>query len=217
MPAVNKAGAVGQYASDAWSLAKRTAVGLNEIRKFINIETKFIDTVQGAATQDATGNVYCISQVAQGLTSATRVGDSVRIQSIEVRGHVLANSAATNTTVRLIIFRDLDGYGTAPATADILEGVGTTMAPFSPEKFNKRERFSILYDQMLMVQGGTTQGLAGTPFYFQTTHQGHILYLAETAATASNGKGSVYVMCLSNEATNTPTLRFSSRVLFTDD
>jgi hypothetical protein len=208
---------VGQYASDAWSLAKRTAYGLNEIRKLINIETKFVDTVSGLAAATQSGVVTCVSQLAQGLTSTDRVGDSIRLQHIEVRGTIIINAAATNTTVRVLVFRDLDGYGTAPTGADVLENVGGTVAPNSPYRFNRRERFSILYDEMFQVQSILAQGTSSAAFYYSSAHEGHVKYLAATASAAANGKGSVYVMAISEEPTNTPTYDFYSRILFTDD
>lgn len=211
-----KPDAVGQYASDAWSLAKRTAVGLNEIRKLINIETKFLDVVQVSTNIGTTASVFSISSIAQGLTSTTRVGDSLRIQHIEVKGRINVNPLASNSLARVLIFRDLDGYGTAPTGADVLELDAAVSAPLSPYKFRNLQRFSVLYDELFEVQG-TVQGTAGIPFAFDSSHQGHILYLGTAAAAASNGKGSLYVLCVSDEATNTASLAFYSRFTFTDD
>jgi hypothetical protein len=208
---------VSQYASDAWSLAKRTAYGLNEIRKLVNIETKFVDTANGLTAATQSGVVVCVSQLAQGLTSTDRVGDSIKLQHIEVRGTVIINAAATNTTVRVLVFRDLDGYGTAPTGADVLENVGGTVAPNSPYKFNKRDRFSILFDEMFQLQSVLAQGQSSAAWYYSSEHAGHVKYLGTTAAAASNGKGSVYVLAISEEPTNTPQFDFYSRLLFTDD
>jgi hypothetical protein len=211
-----KPDAVGQYASDAWSLAKRTAAGLNEIRKLINIETKFLDTVQTSTNINTTGGAIVISEIAQGLTSQTRVGDSLKIQHIEVRGRVNVNPAAANSLLRVLVLRDLDGAGTPPATSDVLELTGAVSAPLSPYKFRNLQRFSILYDEVFHMQG-TVQGTAGIPFVFSSAHAGHILYLGTSAAAASDGKGTLYVLAVSDEATNTPSLAFYSRILFTDD
>lgn len=211
----SKQNAVGQYASDAWSLAKRTAVGLNEIRKLINIETKFLDVVTNAASINTTGGTYCVSQLAQGLTSTTRVGDSLRIQHLELRGRVVANGSATSSCFRVLMFRDLDGYGTLPTMADVLEYNAVVDAPRSPYKYNKLQRFSILFDELIEIQ--TSTGVSSVPFTFSTAHQGHVLYLGTSAAAASNGKGSVYMGFVSDEATNTPTVSFTSRMTFTDD
>lgn len=212
----SKPDAVGQYASDAWSLAKRTAYGLNEIRKLINIETKFLDTVQTSTNISTTGGVFAISEIAQGLTSQTRVGDSLKIQHIDVRGRVNVNPTAANSLIRVLVFRDLDGYGTPPATSDVLQVTAAVSAPLSPLNFRNSQRFSVLYDELFHMQG-TVQGVAGMPFVYSSAHSGHILYLGTTAAAASDGKGSLYIMAVSDEATTTPSLAFYSRILFTDD
>lgn len=211
------AGDVGQYASDAWSLAKRTAYGLNEIRKLINIETKYIPHWYEPTQLDQTGVMYSLSMVAQGLTSTTRVGDSIRIQHLELRGSVLLNSADSVTNVRVMVVRDLDGYGTAPTPADVLETTQSPAAPFSPVRFSRKERFSILYDELFALQSAATGGTCSQVFSFSTVHQGHVLYLGTTAQASSDGKGSVYVLAVSDEATNKPYLSFYANLLFTDD
>jgi hypothetical protein len=188
---------------------------LNEIRKLINIETKFLDVVTNAANINTTGGTYCISQLAQGLTSTTRVGDSLRIQTLQMRGRVVANGSATSTCFRILMFRDLDGYGTLPTIADVLEYNAVVDSPRSPYKYRNLQRFSILFDELVEIQ--STTGTSSVPFMFETNHQGHVLYLGTTAAAASNGKGSVYVGFVSDETTNTPTVSFTTRMTFTDD
>jgi hypothetical protein len=210
---------VGQYATDAWSLAKRTAYGLNEIRKLINIETKFHDAVN-VHTASTAGDVYCISELAQGLTSTDRVGDSIKLQHIEIRGKVTCGSAATTSIIRFIAFRDLDGYGTAPTAAQVLELTGSVSTPLSPYKFNNNTRFSILFDETFTLQYGSdlkAQGTSSTSFYFAEAHGGHVKYLTGAAAPAADGKGSIYILIASDEATNVPLVSAYSRILYTDD
>ncbi len=206
---------VGKYFGDAWSLAKRTANGLNEIRKLINVETKFHDRTQTAFAVSTTGGGYCISQLAQGLTSTDRVGDSIKLQHIEFTGRIVANASAAQSLVRVLCFRDLDGYGTAPTYADVCEYDASVSAPLSPYKFNKKQRFSILFDDLITIQSST--GISSVSFQFKTAHEGHVLYLGTTAAAGSDGKGSIYLFFVSDEATNTPTAAFVSRITYTDD
>ncbi len=204
---------VGKYFGDAWSLAKRTAVGLNEIRKLINIEEKILETVQSSTGFDTTGTVYPISQIAQGLDYTNRVGDSIKMQRIVVRWRIFKASAATASLCRIILFRDLDGYGTAPATSDVLQTVGSATAPLTPIDFLNRKRFSIIRDELYDVNSTGDSTYTGV---WDLAHEGHVMYLGTTAAAASNGKGSVYILVVSDEATNVPTIAFSSRIVFTD-
>lgn len=210
----SKGDSVGQYASDAWSLAKRTATGLNEIRKLINIETKVLDTIKTSTVVNTTGSIICVSEIAQGLDFNNRVGDSIKIQHIECRVRLYQNTGATETTMRAVCFRDLDGYGTAVATSDFFETVGVVSAPLSPYKWLNRDRFSILYDELVTFN---STGNQVEEIVLSMPHAGHVKYLGTTAAAASDGKGSIYWVFLSDEATNTPSYALYSRITFTDD
>jgi hypothetical protein len=198
-------------------LAKRTAYGLNEIRKLINIETKFVDTGSSGSV-DYSGTMLCVSQLAQGLTSTDRVGDSIKLQTIELRLLLAASATSTNTIVRVIMFRDLDGAGTAPTPANVLETVGSSHAPLSPYKFNRRDRFGLLFDEVVTLQSVLATGLSSTVIAWKVPHEGHVKYLGTTAASASDGKGSVYLLLVSDlTASNLPTFRSYARLEYTDD
>ena len=64
---------VARFAGDAYDLARRSWSGLNQIRKLINIEEKFLDT-SVSQNPDQSGAMTCISQTAQGTTMNTRIG-----------------------------------------------------------------------------------------------------------------------------------------------
>ena len=198
-----------KYAGDAYSLALSTAKGLQYIRKLINIETKVLDTSNGASIPN-TGTVSIVSQIAQGLDYTNRVGDSIKIQAMEFKFRWTIGASATNTFARVICFRDLDGYGTVPVTTDVLASANV----LSPVNALNKDRFSIIYDEVETLTSVNTTSSVGA---YLTPHQGHIKYLGSTAATASNGKGSVYMLFLASEVTNTPRVDFYTRIYFTDD
>jgi len=205
---------VERYAGDAYDLASRTWKGLNEIRKFINIEEKYSD-VNTSVAPDQNGTVTCLSQLAQGTTMNTRIGNSVRVQHLVVRGRVAVSSAVTTfSVVRVAIIRDMEGQGTAPACSDVFETVGGSSAPRQPFDWLNRKRFALLYDSLLTV--APASGCA-REFVYNVELAKHVLYRGTTAASASDGEGSIYIVALSDEATNTPTVAFTSRITFTDD
>lgn len=200
---------VGKYASDAWSLAKRTAYGLNEIRKLINIETKIAEAT-GSAAIDTSGTVSSLSLIAQGLDYQNRIGDSIKLQRIEFRLRWQVGTGVA-TYVRTLLVRDLDNYGTKPTLGDVLQ----TVSILSPKDYLNADRFSILYDELGTLNQSDTNSVST----FEMAHEGHIKYLGTTAADASNGKGSLYLMFLSNEAAgaNAPTVTLHTRIYYTDD
>lgn len=200
---------VGKYASDAWSLAKRTAYGLNEIRKLINIETKVAEAT-GTSAISTTGAVTSISLIVQGLDYNNRVGDSIKLQRVEFRTRWTVGTG-TGTFCRTLLVRDLDNYGTKPAISDVLQAVSV----LSPKNYLNSDRFSILYDELGTLNQSDTNSVS----VFESPHEGHIKYLGTTAADASSGKGAMYLMFLSNEAAGvtSPTVVLHSRLYYTDD
>lgn len=206
--------AVGRYVEDAASLGARTLSGLNQLRRLINVETKVCNTEATTTSFGTTGVVTCISQMAQGSNYTDRVGDSIRVQSIETRIKVFVNAAATISAARCIIFRDLDNYGTAPNISDVLDAGALGGNVLAQYNWLNRDRFSILYDEMFTLD---LVANPGEMIGWKATHEGHVKYLGTTAAAGANGKGSIYILMVSDEATNTPTFRHSTRLTFTDN
>jgi hypothetical protein len=190
-------------------LAKRTASGLNEIRKLINIETKF-HRVAAGPTVSTTGQVAALSNIAQGLNYTDRVGDSIKLQSIEARFKCIMNTASNGTALRILILRDLYQQGVDPTLAQVLEQTG----PLEPRNFLLRDRFSILVDELVYMSNA---GDTGTVLEYHIPHEGHIKYIGTTAASASNGFGSLYLMMVSDEGTNIPTVSYNIDFYYTDD
>jgi len=205
---------VSKFAGDAYSLGTRALRGLNEIRKLINIEYKVLDKIQTSTTFSTSGGILALSQIAQGLDFNNRVGDSIKIQRIIFTGRINVNAATTTTTVRVLLVRDLQGFGTRPLVSDVLQTVGTASAPLSPMNFLNRDRFSVLFDELMTLSPSTNYS---APVSYDVPHAGHIKYLGSTAADASDGNGTLYWITLSDEATNLPSYSLCSRIIFTDD
>ncbi len=200
---------VGTYFGDAWSLAKRTAAGLNEIRKLINIETKFLD-VSGTSNVSSTGSITALSQIATGTNYTDRVGDSIKLQRLEFTMKYLMNTSSTGTVLRIIVFRDLYQQGSDPTITNVIGGA----SPLNPKNFLLRDRFSFLFDDLVFM---SNVGDDGGVIRFTMPHEGHVRYIGTTATAASNGFGSIYMLLISDEATNTPSVTWHSSIYFTDD
>jgi hypothetical protein len=204
-----KGDSVAQYTSDAWSLAKRTAYGLNEIRKLINIETKIFDTAS-ASSPDNAGTVIPLNLIAQGVDFQNRVGDSLKMQKLEFNFRITIGSG-TKTFVRMMVLRDLDNQGATPAVTDILQSADI----LAPKKYLNQDRFSVLVDEISSLNSVSIPNQVSE---YDMAHEGHIKFLGNTAAAASMGKGSLFLLLLSNEsAVNAPSVGYWSRIYFTDD
>jgi hypothetical protein len=198
-------------------LAKRTAVGLNEIRKLINVEHKFVD-VNDTSASTRNGTVTLLSPIAQGDNISEREGDSIKVQSLELYGGVFRDPASTsNEGVRVLIVRDLQNAGAAPTAADILQAVGTAYAPYQAIDFlngsDLNKRFTIVYDELTFVDTyHPTQMLS-----MKTNHDCHVFFRGTGSTVASSGNGTYFLVVVSDAATNSANFYFSSRLRFTDN
>jgi len=206
--------AVGAYASDAWSLARRTAQGLSQVRRLINVEHKFHD-VNDTLTTSQNGFVHNLSNISQGDDISNREGDSIRIQSIEIKGTVFRSATATaNEAVRIIIVRDLQQQGTAPVGSDILQNVGSSLAPYSLynqlNSHDLNKRFTFVYDELVSID----QYNPTVPLTFRSDSNCHVYY---RGSTTQSGNGNYYMILFSNQSANAANFDFSCRIRFTDN
>lgn len=208
----------GQYVSDAWSLAKRTALGLNEIRKLINVEHKFIDT-NASSTANQSGSVTYLVPIGQGDNISEREGDSIKVQRCSIMGTVSRGAAATSLydTIRVLIIRDLQNAGVTPLASDVLETVGTAFAPYQSVDFisgsDLNKRFTIVYDELFVVDTDDP----AVPFSFTSNHDCHTFFRGTTNTVASAGNGAYFLVAVSDATANVPSVNFSFRLLFTDN
>lgn len=210
--------AVGAYASDAWSLAKRTAYGLNEIRKLINVEQKFKEA-GGSLTYDRNGSVTYLSGLDQGDTTTTREGSSVKVQAFRLRYIAVHNGAITGpTNHRILIVRDMQNQGATFAASDVLETVGTSNAPNAFMDFTngplQNKRFAVVYDRQFM----TDPNKLGVTESAVTSHDVHIYFRGTDSTVASAGSGSYFLIAVSGDTgANLPSLIFNTRFEYTDN
>jgi len=205
---------VEKFAGDAYSLASRAVRGLNEIRKYINIETKVLDFDIPTQAVSTTATVTYSSGIAQGTDIGGRVGDSIKVQHLEFLGRVVINSAATFSCIRILLVRDMANAGAAPAASDILETVSGSVTNRSPLNYINRKRFSVLYDNFLTLDVATAYS---QPIRATIPMEKHINFRGTGSTVGSAAEGSLFWLFVSDEATNTPNISVYTQMLFTDD
>jgi hypothetical protein len=204
-------GEISRFAGDAYDLGRRALKGVVYLKNLINIETKYHDSAN-VYYPSTTPAVAHITDIAQGLTSISRVGDSIKIQSLYYSGSLVRHASATNTFYRVLIVRDNERTSADPTMADVLQ---YTSGYFYMSQYNHRalqsNRFGILADWSGVLT-------ASDPVAFQKfdiPHTGHIKYTGNNGS--DNAEGSIFLLYESSEATNTPSLNFEFRITFTDD
>ncbi len=202
--------AVGEFAGDAYDLATRALAGVKAIGKLINIETKAFD-VSGTVNSATSWTVTPVSLVAQGTDYNTRVGDSIKVQTIHFGLGIYINAAVTTSDiVRVVLVRDAQNPGSTPSGSDIFAG----NSQIAQENWLNRDRFSFVVDELVDMMA--TDQTAYTRF-FKLPFGKHIKYRGTSAAAGSMAEGNFFLCYIGTQNTNTATVKYDLRYQFTDD
>ncbi len=228
---VNYARGTGLVAGAAFT-ALKVATGLAAL---INTEVKFIDhevTAAAVALPATTLFIHGLAQNAQGTDEQLRIGNSILPKALNVRLQFSGNtSGGTDQTIRYMIVIDRDQDGTPPTVVQLLQ-LSTKLDSFL--NMDNKKRFRVLVDGRMFVGNASTSTQHPRNKYRShylkfnkpqkmRAHMHvkrkwyHILYSGSDATNASMDNGQIYIMAWSNEVTNSPTLRVTSRLRFIDN
>jgi len=200
MPWYSKKYSVGDVASAAWK-------GVRYLKSMINVEKHLFD--QGfASTVSDTGTITHVTAIPQGDAEATRTGNSILAKYISLKGNMNMGASATRTFVRVMIVQDLFNTGTAPTIADILGAVNT----FSPVNVDTRDRYVVLRDRTFSLDVAG-KGLFTFKWFVRLNF--HIKYTG--AAGSDEYKNQLYVVLISSEDTNVPSVSYTARLAYFDN
>jgi len=207
---------VEKYAGDAYDLAVSTARGLKAIKKLINVEEKYYDTITSAQSADSAGAVTNITGISQGTDIQNRVGDSIKLQMIRLQAWIRMNTSAVKTSVRVVLFRDMENAGAIPNPGDLFTGISNVQSPVVPYNFiNTRTRFRILYDEVTTL---SINGLEDAFLSVDIPHSGHVRFRGNSSAIGSMAQGCLFILVMSNETTTLlPDVTWFTRLEYTDD
>ncbi len=179
-----------------------------------NTEVKYTDTTQSATNLSSAGLLVCVSECSQGTDANQRTGNSLKAIALELRDQLAVTSS--NSAIRRIIFADWDQAGTAPTPSDVLKStlLSTADAPFSPFESKNAQRFEIMSDELFNIDTVNKPAAAKVQKFRLDSH---VRYKGTTAAAASDGEGSIYVLYVSQNSATYPTVAFTSRLSFVDN
>lgn len=196
-------------AKDAWYLSKKLA-------RVVNVEKKHHE-LEGSVTPGNTAALATLSEFTSGSNTLAlgdagddRDGNSVKPLFWSINFLITQHASATSTMVRIIIFKWDKQHGQdAPAVTDYLRDASFDY--LSLKRYNKRFQFSTLLDKTFHL---SSAGKTLATYNFRKKLYGHIQY---DGATADPEIGGYYMLCISNEGTNEPTVQFQSRITFADN
>lgn len=188
-------------ANEALQVARAT-------NKLLNVEYKNHD-VNISTPPSSGGYVSSLCNVPQGDGGEARDGRSVKCTSIQLRAGYALNGAASATSVRTILVVDMQNQGTDPNVTDILD-TASTVSNLNIASFPGR--FKVIYDRTSTI---SVTGAQRTEFKHYKKLNFHLKF--EGAAGSTVTKNPLYLLLISNEATNTPSVNVHTRLRFLDN
>lgn len=197
--------------SSGWAGVAQKALKVAKfVRTLVNVERKFCDTSQIGLLVNISGGVIPLSLIGQGSDYNQRNGNSVKLTSMYMRAYFDISTSQPWTQIRTLVFRDMEGRGSLPAVTDVLETANVT----SPLNHLNGSRFKILFDKF---QGFSNQGTNTQHFKIFRKLNTHLKFQGTTAAQASLDEGAIYVLFISDQATNIPAVTYYSRLRYIDN
>lgn len=212
-----------RYGRKRFGKGKTTRALAKAAIRLAHKEMYFFDTVNTpSSVVSNAGLVTCLTNVAQGDDINNRTGNAITARSLNLR--ILASGNAQNTInyMRVIVFMDKDNQGSNPAPGDVLQTVGSQVSIISPLKIANLGRFQILYDRVCTFdhQVDYTVGTANNDPVGACNLKLYKRMRTPLRFTGSSGTNifhnAIFLLVLSDVASNDPVYTFYSRIGYND-
>lgn len=163
---------------------------------------------------DNSGGIQFLTNIAQGDTSLTREGLVIKLLSIQCKGYCEANASQTGPViVRMLLVKDRYNLGANPAVTDILESASV----IAFKEHDEKRRFQILWDKAFPISVNDTSIERATTlkYYKKFKKPQRVDYRSTGSVVANAGSCNMFLLMISNVATNLPTLELNFRFKFT--
>lgn len=184
---------------------------VNYLRSIVNVERKYIDTT-ATLTPSTTGVFTLLNASVPGTSATTRNGISIKLMSFLLRFTLELNATATLTQVRCVVVQDRIPQATSPASSEVFTVANSITSPLN---LVNTHRFKIHYDKIYSINSTGTSSLNRKFFKKLRFHSQYNTVNGGTIADFTANSFLLYT--LSDEATNTPSMVFYSRVRFVDN
>lgn len=139
--------------------AKQLYRDVRRLKDMVNVEYKEHTVLvnDGPINWDGVSNIPIFNLVPSGINDNQRIGDSIKCQNLTIRGSLRNNPANKETStgfiqammVRMIIFWDKQNKTTTGN--DLLQHVGSRLAPLSQKKEDNKYDSKIILDRTFRI------------------------------------------------------------------
>ncbi len=184
---------------------------LNSLRRFINTEIHYLDTVQSAVNVSTTTTFVLLNGMALGDTSITRTGQSIKMDGLDFRWYLTGNLTAVQVATRLLVVLDKQPNGAIFSVTALLNAA-TVVSPYT---VGGQNRFVVIYDETIALSTG---GPLNASSCVRLPVNQHVTYNTGTAGDITDiNTNSLYLLMLSDQSTNVSIITAYLRLWFIDN
>lgn len=148
-----------------------------------------------SSNTDWNGTITDICDMIQGDANNERLGDSVYLQSFNLRTHFSASS--TNQIIRFIVFQWLDDDVPVPSSILNSSQVGTLNAPLAPYDVDKHNAtFKVLSTKTYQITNGSNGNSQGV---YSLYIKGNMKPYVQFQKTTTVGTNKIYLLTITND------------------
>lgn len=185
-------------------------------RRKSHVEFKSLDITSGSQSVSTTPVIYPIVGIGQGTDITNRIGNVITNRSIDFKGYVEADTAATvNQVARIMFIWDLNP-DTAAATA--LQIFGTASPSVNQERgLANRNRFIVMKDIRVPLAPVGQDGSIKMIKWYRKMYK-ETTFGTNAATIAAINKGVMLMVLIGNQAIGTgdAQVRYDIRLRYTD-
>jgi len=179
-----------------------------------SVEVKAFDNSSAPAIITSAGLLTQLSTITTGTASNQRISDEVEAQATLLNLVIVPSTvaAAATTAIRVVLFIwNQDTAAAAPAMSDVILNTGNAANnPISVYNLDRvrKDIFSIVFDKLFTASAGNSTDALQV--------KRAVKWRLRFASAATSGAGHLYLLLVSDQAVNGPTVQFVSRLLYTD-
>ncbi len=196
-------------ANKAYRMAKRAL-------SLVNPEFKFLDTL-GTQTviPEAAGTIVPLTNVAQGDTSSTRTGDSIKLTSLTMKANISMSTSSVQTHCVIFLVEDKQTNSALYTTSQLLTDVTQHDSIVSSLNLDNKYRFRVIKRWNFTLEDNGKQSKY-IKFYHRFHEKYHLRYDGNAGTIADLSSKSLSLLFIGNEGTNRPNITFNIRIRYLD-
>lgn len=194
---------------------KNLATDVKLLKGVINTEKKYFDTDTSGVTlpTSTTGTVTCINGMGQGDDNNERIGRSIRIKSVHVKGAVELNALATKDFIKVAVVLDHQTNGSAPGYSGIYD-MSVNGAAYAYRSMSTPNRFRVLATRMIPLAKG---GSEIKTFNMNIPCDIHTKYQTAGSGVASINSDGLFLVYGGDLSLDMSAIKYNCRIRYVDN